>query len=55
MAILRDQGFECEYVIGGVGPMQGPLEKQARELGLEKNFKIFYYNSRNRGLYETIN
>ena len=54
MAILRDQGFDCEYVIGGVGPMQGPLEKQARELGLEKNFKILGWTEDKKTFFEGI-
>lgn len=45
MAVLRDQGFECEYVIGGVGPMEKSLNDLARELGLEKNFKILGWTS----------
>jgi len=54
MAILRDQGFECEYVIGGVGPMEAPLEKQARELGLEKNFKILGWTEDKKTFFEGI-
>lgn len=54
MAILRDQGFECEYVIGGVGPMQAPLEKQARELGLEKNFKILGWTEDKKTFFEGV-
>jgi hypothetical protein len=43
---LQDQGFECEYVIGGVGPEHKALEELARKLGVEKKFKIsssYYY------------
>lgn len=54
MAILRDQGFECEYVIGGVGPMQEPLEKLAKELGLEKNFKILGWTEDKKTFFENI-
>ena len=54
MAILRDQGFECEYVIGGVGPMQALLEKQARELGLEKNFKILGWTEDKKTFFEGL-
>ena len=54
MAILRDQGFECEYVIGGVGPMQKPLEKMAYELGLEKSFKILGWTDNKKSFFEDI-
>lgn len=54
MKILQDQGFECEYVIGGVGPQQKPLEDLAQELGLEKNFKILGWTSAKKEFFENI-
>jgi glycosyltransferase involved in cell wall biosynthesis len=55
MAILRDEfGVECEFVIGGVGPQQKPLEDLAKELGLEKNFKILGWTSDKKSFFEEI-
>ena len=54
MAILRDRGIECEYVIGGVGPMEQPLNALAKELGLEKNFKILGWTDDKRNFFDAI-
>ncbi len=54
MAILRDRGVECEYVIGGVGPMEESLNDLARELGLEKNFKILGWVEDKRNFFDKI-
>ncbi len=54
MAVLKQQGFECEYVIGGVGPEQKPLESLAKELGLEKNFKILGWTEDKKTFFENI-
>ncbi len=54
MKILRDRGIECEYVIGGVGPMEKPLNDLAKELGLEKNFKILGWTSDKRKFFDEI-
>ncbi len=54
MAILRDRGIECEYVIGGVGPMEQPLNDLAKELGLEKNFKILGWTEDKRTFFDSI-
>lgn len=54
MAVLRDRGVECEYVIGGVGPMEQPLKQLAKELNLEKNFKILGWTSDKRKFFEEI-
>lgn len=54
MAILQKQGFECEYVIGGVGPQQQPLEQLARDLGLEKNFRILGWTEDKKKFFESI-
>ena len=40
MAILKSQNIDCEYVIGGVGIEKDNLEKLAKDLKLENNFKI---------------
>ncbi|HLD77289.1 MAG TPA: glycosyltransferase family 4 protein [Rickettsiales bacterium] len=40
MKILQNKDFECNYVIGGVGPEQSLLENLACEFGLKNNFKI---------------
>ncbi len=52
--ILKDQGIECEYVIGGVGPQQQPLESLARELNLENNFKILGWCEDKKTFFENI-
>ena len=54
MAILRDRGIECEYVVGGVGPMEKPLNDLAKELGLEKNFKILGWTTDKRKFFDEI-
>jgi glycosyltransferase involved in cell wall biosynthesis len=54
MAVLNKQGIACEYVIGGVGPMQEPLNNLAKDLGLEKNFKILGWTEDKRSFFEAI-
>ncbi len=54
MALLRKQGIECEYVIGGVGPMEKPLNELAKKLGLEKNFRILGWTTDKRAFFESI-
>lgn len=54
LKILQDQGFDCEYVIGGVGPEQKPLEKLAQELGVEKKFKILGWTADKKTFFENI-
>ncbi len=54
MAVLREQGIECEYVIGGVGPQQKPLEQLAQELGLQDNFKILGWTEDKKTFFEGI-
>ncbi|OFW79959.1 MAG: hypothetical protein A2887_01930 [Alphaproteobacteria bacterium RIFCSPLOWO2_01_FULL_40_26] len=54
MEILRERGIECEYVIGGVGPMAEPLKNLARELNLEKNFKILGWTTDKRKFFDEI-
>ncbi len=52
--ILHDQGIECEYVIGGVGPMEKPLLYLAHELGIEKNFKILGWTEDKKTFFDAI-
>lgn len=54
MKILRDRGIESEYVIGGVGPMEKPLNDLAKELQLEKNFKILGWTTDKRKFFDEI-
>ena len=54
MAVLRERGIECEYVIGGIGPMEKPLNDLAQELGLEKNFKILGWTEDKRKFFDAI-
>jgi len=54
MKILRDRGIESEYVVGGVGPMEQPLNDLAKELGLENNFKILGWTSDKRNFFDAI-
>jgi glycosyltransferase involved in cell wall biosynthesis len=54
MTFLRDWGIECEYVIGGVGPMEKPLNNLAKELNLEKNFKILGWTTEKREFFDEI-
>lgn len=52
--ILQDDGIECEYVIGGVGPMEKPLNDLAKELGVEKQFKILGWTTDKRKFFDDI-
>ncbi len=54
MALLRERGIECEYFIGGVGPMEKPLNELAKKLGLEKNFKILGWTTDKKTFFESI-
>lgn len=54
MAVLRQRGVECEYVIGGVGHMEKSLNDLAHELGLENNFKILGWTSDKKKFFEEI-
>lgn len=54
MAILRNRNIECEYVIGGVGPMEESLNNLAKELKLENNFKILGWVEDKRKFFEEI-
>ncbi|MDX2083028.1 MAG: glycosyltransferase family 4 protein [Rickettsiales bacterium] len=54
LAILRDWGIACEYVIGGVGHQENYLNNLAQELGVEKNFKILGWVSDKKTFFENI-
>lgn len=54
MAILRDRNIECEYVIGGIGPMERPLNELAQSLNLDKNFKILGWTTDKRKFFDEI-
>lgn len=54
MAVLRNRGIDCEYVIGGVGPMEQPLNDLAKDLGLEKKFKILGWTENKREFFDAI-
>lgn len=54
MKVLRDRGIECEYVIGGVGPQEKPLNDLAKELGLENSFKILGWTTDKRKFFDEI-
>lgn len=54
MAILRDRGIESEFVIGGVGPQEKPLNDLAKKLNIEKNFKILGWVDDKRAFFDRI-
>jgi len=54
MAILRNRGIESDYVIGGVGPMENHLNNLAKELDLQKNFKILGWTDDKRKFFDNI-
>ena len=54
LPILRARGVECEYLIGGVGPEEEKLNKLAKELGVEKNFKILGWTSDKKTFFNEI-
>lgn len=54
MAILRDRGIECEYVIGGVGYQEQDLKDLARKLKLEQSFKILGWVEDKKSFFERI-
>jgi len=52
--ILQAEGIECEYVVGGVGPQEQPLNDLAREIGVEKNFKIPGWTTDKRKFFDEM-
>lgn len=54
MPFLLNQGFEVEYVIGGVGIESENLYLTAKNLGIEKNFKILGWVEDKRKFFSEI-
>ena len=54
MAILKDRNIETELVIGGVGKEGDNLINLAKDLGLEKNFKILGWVEDKKKFFEEI-
>lgn len=54
LAILRDRGIECEYVIGGVGPMEDSLSTLAKDLKVEDRFKILGWTKDKEAFFDAI-
>ncbi|MBM3579863.1 MAG: glycosyltransferase family 4 protein [Alphaproteobacteria bacterium] len=54
LPILQARGIECDYVIGGVGPQEVLLYDLARELGVEKNFKILGWTTDKQTFFDEI-
>lgn len=54
MAILRERGIECDYVIGGIGVEEQRLNELAKKLGFEKNFKILGWTDDKKTFFESI-
>ncbi|MBM5782712.1 MAG: glycosyltransferase family 4 protein, partial [Pelagibacterales bacterium] len=54
IAILKDRGIECEYVIGGVGPLDDYLNNLAKDLKVENNFKILGWTSDKKVFFDSI-
>jgi glycosyltransferase involved in cell wall biosynthesis len=52
--LLQEKGIECEYVIGGVGPMEESLNSLAKELKVEDKFKILGWTSDKKAFFEGI-
>lgn len=51
---LKEMGVECEYVIGGVGPIEDNLKNLAKKLNIEDNFKILGWVEDKRKFFEDI-
>lgn len=54
IAILRNRGINCEYVIGGVGPVHDSLNNLANEIGVADSFKILGWTSDKKAFFEEI-
>lgn len=54
MLLLKEQGIECEYVIGGVGPQEDHLNNLAKKLKISENFKILGWVEDKRKFFEDI-
>ncbi len=54
IAILRDRGIDCEYVIGGVGTQEVALNNLAKTLQIEDKFKILGWTSNKNNFFDSI-
>lgn len=54
IAILKDRGIACEYVIGGIGPIQDSLNNLAKKLKVEDSFKILGWTSDKKSFFDSI-
>ncbi len=54
IAILRERGVECEYVIGGVGPQEGLLNNLAQKLNVQNSFKILGWTADKETFFDSI-
>ena len=54
IAILRDRGIDCEYVIGGVGTQEFTLNNLAKTLQIEDKFKILGWTSNKNNFFDSI-
>jgi len=54
MLLLKEQGIESEFVIGGVGPMEDSLYNLAKKLNLEDNFKVLGWVEDKRKFFSDI-
>ncbi len=54
ISILKDRGIDCEYVIGGVGPLNEDLNNLAKDLKVENNFKILGWISDKKAFFDSI-
>jgi len=54
MLLLKEQGIECEFVIGGVGPEEETLKNLAAKLNLTSSFKILGWVDDKRKFFEDI-
>ncbi len=54
MKILKDQGIEVEYLIGGIGNQQQELEDLAEKLQLKDQFKILGWVEDKREFFSNI-
>ncbi len=54
IALLKQKGIECEYVIGGVGPKEQEIKELAKQLGVEKNVTILGWVDNKREFFSNI-
>lgn len=54
IALLKEEGIDCYYQIGGVGPMEEKLNNLANELGVADNFKILGWTEDKKSFFEDI-